>query len=91
MLPTKPIRTERIENLIKLVTTRKPLICIERACYLIKSFKETEADYNVKRRAKEVEKILNKMNIYILLGSLIVGNQASRPRSAPLFTDSFVK
>jgi len=39
------------------------------------------------QRAKALQKILERMSIYIGDGELIVGNQASRPRSAPIFPE----
>jgi formate C-acetyltransferase len=41
----------------------------------------------VVRRALALKEILENMSIYILKGELIVGNQASKPKAAPLFPE----
>ncbi|MCS7108297.1 MAG: formate C-acetyltransferase/glycerol dehydratase family glycyl radical enzyme [Sulfolobales archaeon] len=65
----------------------KPSLCHERAVIFTESYKGSEGLPQVIRRAKAVKEVLEKMSIYILKGELIVGNQASRPRAAPLFPE----
>ncbi|NLM96912.1 MAG: formate C-acetyltransferase/glycerol dehydratase family glycyl radical enzyme [Halanaerobiaceae bacterium] len=79
--------TERIENLINYIHGIEPGICIERGRFVIEAYKENEAEPTMIKRARALEKILENMTIYILPGSLLVGNQASRPRWAPLFPE----
>jgi pyruvate formate-lyase/glycerol dehydratase family glycyl radical enzyme len=81
------ILSERITKLKDEVVSIKPKICIERARLVTESYKETEPLPMVIRRARALEKILLNMSIYISDGELIVGNQASRPRSAPIFPE----
>ncbi|MBZ4667937.1 MAG: glycyl radical enzyme [Defluviitaleaceae bacterium] len=81
------ILSERIKKLKDEVVSIKPKICIERARLITESYKETESLPMVMRRAKALEKILLNMSIYISEGELIVGNQASKPRSAPIFPE----
>lgn len=81
------ILSERIKRLKDEVVSIKPKICIERARLITESYKETESLPMVMRRAKALEKILLNMSIYISEGELIVGNQASKPRSAPIFPE----
>jgi len=86
-LDVKPKRTERIQNLLNYVRSQEPMICIERARYVTESYKETETLPAILRRAKADEKVFTNMSIYILPGSLLVGNQASRPRGVALFPE----
>lgn len=65
----------------------EPGICIERARYVTESYQQTTRLPEILRRAKALENTLAKMSLYILPGSLLVGNQASRPSSAPLFPE----
>lgn len=80
-------RSKRIEDLRNLLLSQVPIICSERAELITESYQETEGEPVVIRRAKALEKILRNMSIYILDGELIVGNQGSKPRSAPIFPE----
>lgn len=60
---------------------------LERAWFLTESFKQTEGQPMVIRRAKALENILNKMSIYINEAELIVGNESSTLDSAPLYPE----
>jgi len=82
-----PKRSERIDKLVKLVREQKWEIFIDRARYVTESYKETFAYHPVIRRAKAFANVLAKQPIYILPGSLIVGNLAAKPRGAPLFPE----
>jgi pyruvate formate-lyase/glycerol dehydratase family glycyl radical enzyme len=64
-----------------------PSVCSERARLLTRAYQEHEADPIVLRRAKALAYVLEKMTIFIQPGELIVGNQASQPRSAPIFPE----
>ncbi len=64
-----------------------PRICSERAYLVTQSMKETEGQPMVIRRAKALEKVLREMTIFIRPGELIVGNQASKLRAAPVFPE----
>jgi formate C-acetyltransferase len=79
--------SDRIKKLKNDVISTIPTICIERARLITESYKETESFPTVIRRAKALEKILLNMSIYISEGELIVGNQASKPRSVPIFPE----
>ncbi|CEP68205.1 Pyruvate formate lyase domain [Moorella glycerini] len=83
----KPERTPRIESLYQYITSFKPGICIERAFYLTESYKKNMHLPVMVRRAKAIANVLDNMTIYILPGSLLAGNQASKPRWAPLFPE----
>jgi pyruvate formate-lyase/glycerol dehydratase family glycyl radical enzyme len=77
-------RTAKLNNELLAV---KPEICIERARLVTCSYKETEAEPMVVRRAKAIAKVLEEMTIFIQRDQLIVGTQASKLRSAPLFPE----
>ncbi len=64
-----------------------PAICPERALLITESYQATESEPMVIRRAKALKNILNKMTIYIERDQLIVGNQASQGRAAPIFPE----
>ena len=63
-----------------------PEICSERAVIFTDSMKKSEGEPIVKRRAKALYEILDKMTIYIRPGELIVGNQASKRQRRSCFS-----
>lgn len=77
---------QRIEKLRKNILVT-PEVCVERGRLITNSYEETEGMPTIIRRAKALEKILENMTIYIQPNELIVGNQASKPRAAPLFPE----
>lgn len=83
--------TDRIEKLRKTLLSVKPEICPERARYFTEAMKEHEGEPIVLRRAKAFSRVLANMSIYVLDGELIVGNQASKPRSSPVFPEYSVE
>ena len=64
-----------------------PAICPERALLITESYKQTEGEPYVLRKAKALDAILSNMSITIEDGQLIVGNQASSQRAAPIFPE----
>jgi hypothetical protein len=78
---------ERVPNLIRNILDATPEICFERAVLLTQSYRETEGEPVVLRRAKALDKILSEMTVYIQEDELIVGNLASKPLSAPFFPE----
>ena len=78
---------KRIEYLQEKMNNRIPVICPERAEIITESFKKTEGEPVVLRRAKAFDEILSKMSIYIEEGMLIIGNQASANFAAPIFPE----
>ena len=64
-----------------------PAICPERALLITESYKQTGGESFVLRKAKALDAILSNMSIYIEDGQLIVGNQASSTRAAPIFPE----
>ncbi|UCB45936.1 MAG: glycyl radical protein [Spirochaetota bacterium] len=78
-------RTAKLNNELLAV---QPEICIERARLVTQSYKETETEPMIIRRAKAIAKVLREMTIFIQRDQLIVGTQASKLRSAPLFPET---
>ena len=78
---------ERIERLQDRMNRRTATICPERACIITESYKRTEGEPIVIRRAKAFDDILSNMTIYIEDDTLIIGNQASRNFAAPIFPE----
>jgi len=64
-----------------------PAICPERALLITDSYNQTEGEPFVLRKAKALDAILSNMSIYIEDGQMIVGNQASSQRAAPIFPE----
>lgn len=67
---------------------KKPEICTERARLVTESYKETEGEPMIIRRAKAISRILSGMTIFIQRDQLIAGTQASKLRSAPVFPET---
>lgn len=81
------ISSPRIHALRESVLNQTPSACIERARYLTQGYQEFAAHPLYIRRAEAVAKVLRNMSIYIKDGELIVGNQASNERTAPIFPE----
>jgi len=79
--------SERVEKIKARFLATTPEICAERARLITESYKETEGQPMSLRRARALEKILLGMSTYIDDDELIVGNQCSMPRSAPIFPE----
>jgi len=65
-------------------------LCIERARIVTKSYKETEGQPMVLRRAKATRRLMEEMPVYILPDELIVGQVASKHRSVEVFPENAV-
>lgn len=64
-----------------------PVVCVERARLVTQAYRAHEADPPVLRRAKALAHVLDHMTVFIRQGELVVGNQASHPRAAPIFPE----
>ena len=62
-------------------------ICTERAVLTTQVYRQHEQDQVVLKRAYMVDTVLRNMSIYIDPDALIVGNQASADRAAPVFPE----
>ena len=65
----------------------KPTVCVERARIYTECYRSHQDQPLVITRALALEETLRGMSIYIDEGELIVGNQSSRPRAAPIFPE----
>ena len=77
----------RIAKLRNNLLSAIPTICTERAGYYTEVYKEFESSPVILKRAYALEKTLKKMTIFISDGELIVGNQSSKLRAAPIFPE----
>ncbi len=83
----KTIMTERIFALREKVLSTKPSVCTERAKFYTQIYKKNEDKPVILKRALALEKTLNEKTIFIENGELIVGNQSSQHRAAPIFPE----
>jgi formate C-acetyltransferase len=82
-----PGPTPRVQAIKERFIAVTPEICVERAQLITQSYRETEDQPIHLRRAKALEKILAGMTIFIQDDELVVGNQCTKPRSAPVFPE----
>jgi pyruvate formate-lyase/glycerol dehydratase family glycyl radical enzyme len=69
----------RIERLRKSIEVERYPLCVEKSRLLTESFKTTDGEPMVMRRAKALDHILDNIGIFIGQDELIVGNAASKP------------
>jgi pyruvate formate-lyase/glycerol dehydratase family glycyl radical enzyme len=70
-----------------LINIIKPPICVERAEHYTEAYQANLAQPMPIRRALALANHLEKRTIWIKHDELIVGNQASQPRAAPIFPE----
>lgn len=70
-----------------LINIIKPPICVERAEHYTEAYQANLAQPMPIRRAIALANHLEKRTIWIKHDELIVGNQASKPRAAPIFPE----
>jgi pyruvate formate-lyase/glycerol dehydratase family glycyl radical enzyme len=78
---------ERIARLREKVLSTRPTVCTERARFYTIAYQENEDQPVIIKRALALKKTLEEMTIFIDEGDLIVGNQSSRLRAAPVFPE----
>lgn len=78
---------KRIDRLRTKMQNRKASICSQRALLYTESFKESENDAYIIRKAKAFAHTLKHMDIYIEEDSLIFGNMASSNFAAPIYPE----
>lgn len=76
--------TPRIQRIRERLVNFEPIICPERALFWTESYKKTEDQAPVIRAALALKETLSKMTINIYEEELLVGNQGSALRAAPL-------
>jgi pyruvate formate-lyase/glycerol dehydratase family glycyl radical enzyme len=82
--------TPRVQRLREQLLNTEPSICAERGLLVTEAYERYAADPVVLRRARAFAHTLDHMSIAIGDGELVVGNQASAPRAAPLFPEYLV-
>ena len=85
------LKSERVARLREEALGKTPGVCVERARYLTKAYKENEEKSKYIKRALAVKEVLENMSIYMKDGELVVGNQSSDNRTAPLFPEYAVE
>lgn len=78
---------KRIDRLRNKMQNRKASICSQRALLYTESFKESEDNAYIIRKAKAYAHTLKHMDIYIEEDSLIFGNMASSNFAAPIYPE----
>jgi len=79
--------TERIAGLKEKILSVKSTVCTERAKIYTEVYREHEGAPVILKRAFALEKTLKEMTVFIDEGELIVGNQSSALRAAPIFPE----
>ena len=83
--------TDRVHTLREGVLNARYTICLERARFYTEAYRQNEDKPVLIRRALAIRKTLEEMSIFIEPGDLIVGNQASKLRAAPIFPEYAVE
>ena len=79
--------TQRMYDFREELLETRPMVCAERAIYTTQAYKEYAHKPVVIKRAYMLKNILEHMTIFIEPHTLIVGNQASGNRYAPIFPE----
>ncbi|MDY4950158.1 MAG: pyruvate formate lyase family protein, partial [Clostridium cadaveris] len=79
--------TKRMEEFREELLETKPYVCAERAVYTTEAYKKHADEPVTLKRAYMLKNILENMSIFIEPQTLIVGNQASGNRFAPIFPE----
>lgn len=79
--------TKRMEAFREDVLSQKPYVDATRAVLATESYREHADQPTILKRAYMLKNILENMKIFIEEDTLIVGNQASSNRSAPIFPE----
>ena len=81
----------RISRLRDKVIHARATVCTERAGIYTDVYRQNEAKPVILKRALALEETLKRMTIFIDEGELIVGNQSSQVRAAPIFPEYAVE
>jgi formate C-acetyltransferase len=79
--------SKRMYDFREEVLEAKPIICSERALLATEAYEAHKNQPSVMKRALMLKNILERMSIYIEDETMIVGNQASANRAAPIFPE----
>lgn len=77
----------RMHHFREEMLAEKPYIDAERALLVTESYEAHKNQPNVMKRALMLEHILDNMSIFIEDDTLVVGNQATKNRNAPVFPE----
>lgn len=77
----------RIQKLRKELAEQKPYVDSERCKIFTESMKTTDGLPIIIRRAKSFYEVLDKMTVWVKPGELIVGNQARKAKSSPIYPE----
>ena len=83
--------TPRMSHFREVVLDKKPYIDAQRALLVTEAYEKYKNQTPVMKRAYMLKNILEKMSIYIEDETLIVGNQASSNKDAPIFPEYTMK
>ena len=83
--------TERMQAFREEVLDEKPYVDAERAVLATEAYQASMNQPPVMKRALMLKNILEKMSIYIEDRTLLVGNQATKNRNAPVFPEYTMK
>ena len=81
------VTTEKRIDRLRREAHRKPELCVERAVIFTASYRQTEGQPEIIRRAKALEKLLTKMTIRIEKDELLVGNATSKRVAGPMLPE----
>ena len=84
---TEPRVTDRIRRQKERLLKTTPTVCTERARIYTEVYQANEEKPLILKRALALSETLRGMTIFVDEGELIVGNQASAPRAAPIFPE----
>lgn len=70
---------QRVQKLLERLKLERYPICVEKACLIMESYRQTEGLPQIVRRAKATAHYLDNKTIFIEDDELIVGNVASKP------------
>ena len=79
--------SRRVQMLRGRIIDAQPEVCLERAWWMTESYKETEGQPEIVRRAKAFDKIMSEIDIRIDDGELIVGSPISKLRGGPVLPE----
>ena len=80
-------KSPRIARLVEHLYEKMPVIEADRAVLLTESYKETEGEPIITRRAKAFQKICEELPIIIRPEELIVGSNSQAPRGCQVFPE----
>ncbi len=79
--------SNRIAMMREAIMNTQPTVCVERAMLTTEVYQKNKEKRPVIKRSLALDHVLRNMTIYVEDGGLIVGNQASANRAAPIFPE----